>query len=580
MNFRKITNELSLYSLALFLAVFLRLLNLGAFPLSDQEANWALQAQQISQLSANKDVVIGSQPAYIFTTGLTFILLNTSNFLARFWPAVIGAMLVITPYLFRNKLGKKAALLLAWGLALDPGLVAVSRQAGGPMMALTFAVLSLGFWVNRRSIAAGILAALALLSGAAIMHGISIGLLGWLVFRRSSRSRTDDEILTRPPGEWKIGLFALLATFLTIGTLFFRYPQGISGWTSAITEFLAGISQPSGTPAWRILVTSWVYQPLPWIFALAAVFRTLYQWLILKIKPAFENFVLMGCAGFALGVVLIYPRHTTSDLVWFTFLLWSIAAQELSQWLEIGEKPVISWIQAGLIFIFSGMLWNTLISVSQVTPQAGVSWALLQALVLTGILGLAGLSAILVSYTWSWPVSRFGLAIGSILTGMVYSLAVLWSATQIRPNSPVEFWNTGATTAQSNLLLNSIQDLSNWATGMPDEIEMVVTVDSPAMRWILRDFKKVQYMSQIPSANLPALVITPSGQETLALSAAYRGQDFPWQIYPGWTGALPNDFVPWLTFRKAAEQKTWVILWARVDLFPGEQLSIPSSETE
>jgi hypothetical protein len=201
-------------------------------------------------------------------------------------------------------------------------------------------------------------------------------------------------------------------------------------------------------------------------------------------------------------------------------------------------------------------------------------------LVLTGILGLAGLSAILVSYTWSWPVSRFGLAIGSILTGMVYSLAVLWSATQIRPNSPVEFWNTGATTAQSNLLLNSIQDLSNWATGMPDEIEMVVTVDSPAMRWILRDFKKVQYMSQIPSANLPALVITPSGQETLALSAAYRGQDFPWQIYPGWTGALPNDFVPWLTFRKAAEQKTWVILWARVDLFPGEQLSIPSSETE
>lgn len=573
MNLRKLTFEQTLYSLALLLAIFVRFLNLGAFPLSDQEASLALQAEQISLFNANRDLAIGSQPAYIFITGILFEIFHTTNFLARFLPALIGSLLVLAPFLFRERIGRKAALILAFGLAIDPAMVSLSRLAGGPIMALGFAFLGLGFWENRKAVLAGIFGALALLSGPAIFTGILIAIFGWLILRRNIITRKGENSSSRPTEEWKPMLLSMIATFLMIGTLFFRYPQGISGWTDSLIEFLSGISQTSGISSWRLLVTTWVYQPFAWLFTLMAILRTLYEWVVLKIKPNGLARDLFIYAALALIIALLYPGHTPADLVWFSALLWTIATLEVGRWLEIGENPLVSFLQAGLIFIFSAMFWNTLISVYQVTPQAGVPWALLQALVLTGILGLAGLSAILVSYTWSWPVSRSGLVIGVLSTGLIYTLAILWSATQIRPNSPAELWNPGNTIAQSNLLIDSIKDLSTWNSGMPDDIEIVVTLDTPAMRWLLRDFKNVQYMPQVPGANLPALIITPASQESPALSAAYRGQDFPWLLAPGWAGSIPDDFIQWLTFRKAAERSTQLVLWARVDLFHGEQIS-------
>ncbi len=200
---------------------------------------------------------------------------------------------------------------------------------------------------------------------------------------------------------------------------------------------------------------------------------------------------------------------------------------EISQWLEFKEKPVISAIQAAMILVFGAMFWNTITSVFQVPPQEGVPWVLLQALVITGIIGLAGLSAILISYTWTWSISRSGLVAGAIITGLIYTLAVLWSATQIRPNSAVELWNSEPTIAQTKLFMKTIQDLSTRKTGRNNDIDVVVTLDTPAMRWLLRDFDHVGFMPQIPTNYQPSLIITPATQESPALSAAYRGQDFP-----------------------------------------------------
>ena len=90
---QKLTLEIVLYSLAFLLALFLRLLNLGAAPLSDQEAGWALQALQIARPeTAAASQGSGAQPAYVILTGLTFIFLGANDFLARFWPALAGAL--------------------------------------------------------------------------------------------------------------------------------------------------------------------------------------------------------------------------------------------------------------------------------------------------------------------------------------------------------------------------------------------------------------------------------------------------------------------------------------------------------
>ena len=541
-------------------------------PLSDNEATWALQALQIARPETGAALALGPQPAYVFLTGILFGLFNPNNFLARFWPAILGALTILTPYFFRRDLGKKAALLMAFGLALDPGLVAVSRQAGGPMMALGLALLALGAWRMHKPIQTGIFVGLALLSGPAILPGVFIVLLAWFAARRTGQINQGQMIGFENQNEWRQALLFGLAAFLAVGTLFLRYPQGLSAWANTLTEYLAGLSQGTGISFLKMLVTSLIYQPLAWIFALIGIGRWIFYRLVQKRVVSGLFIVLALSALFALIVIGVYPARATSDLIWFTIPLWAMAATELNHWLSLRETPVISVVQAGLFVILSGMFWNTLISTHQIAPQAGESLALLQAMVLTGILALGGLTAILIAYGWSWPASRSGMVLGVIAASLIYSTATLWSATQIRPNNPVEFWSPQNTTANTDLLLSTLQDLSIWETGMPEQVELAITVDTPSIRWFLRDFRQASFVANVPATQLPPVMITPLEQETPALSAAYRGQDFPWIISPGWAGALPDDFISWLTFRQAPLQKEMIILWARADLFPGYTL--------
>ena len=60
MDIRRINSEIILYTLAIVLAVGLRFYNLGAPPLSDEEARWAMQALQVARPAlTGGDFVIG-----------------------------------------------------------------------------------------------------------------------------------------------------------------------------------------------------------------------------------------------------------------------------------------------------------------------------------------------------------------------------------------------------------------------------------------------------------------------------------------------------------------------------------------
>ena len=180
MDIRKINLEHALYLAAFLLALAVRFVNLGAMALPDAEANWALQALQLAHSGPLKaSFAWGPQPGYLILTGLTFALFGAENGLARLWPALVGSLLVLMPFFFRRDLGKPAALILAFGLALDPGLAAVSRQAGGSMLALTFVLLALGAWRIRQPLLAGVCAALALLGGPSILLGVLGLALAW-----------------------------------------------------------------------------------------------------------------------------------------------------------------------------------------------------------------------------------------------------------------------------------------------------------------------------------------------------------------------------------------------------------------
>ena len=150
MNPPRLKYEGWLYGLAFLIALGLRLLQLGTAPLTDSEANLALQALHIAN---GTRPLLGPQPAYILLTSVLFLIFESTNFLARLVPALVGSAMVFAPMFFREKLGARPALILAFLFAIDPGLVALSRLAGGVVLAVAFTLFAWGMW-NRPALCA------------------------------------------------------------------------------------------------------------------------------------------------------------------------------------------------------------------------------------------------------------------------------------------------------------------------------------------------------------------------------------------------------------------------------------------
>src|SRR5512138_975123 len=201
MNSSSTQNKVWLYWLAFLISLGFRLILLGASPLTDSEATLALQALHIAQ---GKAPLLDAQPGYILFTSILFAVINSTNFMARLLPALAGSALVFAPYFFREKIKPEPALILAFFFAIDPGLVALSRQAGGTILAVTFLLFAWGMWRNGRAIPAGIFAGLALLSGPSLWGGLLALGLTWLFLqgmtpKPTSNETTDDESAASAP---------------------------------------------------------------------------------------------------------------------------------------------------------------------------------------------------------------------------------------------------------------------------------------------------------------------------------------------------------------------------------------------
>ena len=122
---------------------------------------------------------------WVLTGGL-FYLFQSSAFLARMLPALFGSILVGVPFLLREQMGKKAGLLFALFLAVDPALVAASRQADSLMIAVASLLLFGLFVLKKQPEWSGVFLALTLLSGPDLWPGL-LALAGagvWLLLRK------------------------------------------------------------------------------------------------------------------------------------------------------------------------------------------------------------------------------------------------------------------------------------------------------------------------------------------------------------------------------------------------------------
>lgn len=580
MNINRLTIEESLYILAFAFALGVRFLGLGVAPLSDYEAGWAIQALQVSR---GEQVILGPAPGYVLLTGLIFFLFGAADGLARFWPALAGSLLIWLPFIFRRQIGQKAALVAAFGLALDPGLVTLSRLAGGPMLALSFGLLALGLAYSRRPVWAGVTGGLALLGGTAVWQGAAGLALAFGALKLAERLRIVESSWEHEASlDFSKEVRAVVITgggiLLLAGTLFLVVPQGLGAFAEAVPAYLSGWLQPSGVPATRLLAAMLFYQPLALIFGLAASVR---GWVSGGPLPRWLSLWFVA----ALLAALFYPGRQVADIAWALVPIWLLAGLELARQLHAHEWERLPALgQAALIFFMLALAWINLAGLSHGVVDMQVyrlRWA-----VIGGTLALGAVTTVLVSLGWSPVVAQRGLSWGVGLAMGFFVLAALWGGSQSGSRGELDLWVPPPVTRQADLLLATLGDLADINNGRRDTLDLAVLSPTPSLEWSLREWRQARILTALGPGELPEAIIAPADLAAPGVAMAYRGQDFVWSVYPDWEGALPLDWPRWLVFRDAPQRTDEVILWARGDIFldgsllPSDQQPAPADEED
>ncbi len=567
-----------LYGLAFLIALALRFIALGAAPLTDSEATLALQSLALAR---GESPLLAPQSAYILFTTVLFAIMESTNFLARFLPALAGSMLVFAPYLFRERIHPRPALILAFLFAFDPGLVALSRQANGTMFAVTFLLFVWGMWNRNRIIPAGVFAGLAFLSGPSLWAGLlTLGLTYLFICGmkpNAAEAQPPLENLEAPIVNPKPSISHLLITnsqllisiivaFLLGGTLFFTVPGGLSAALSSLIAYLNGwVALTTASPG-RILFTFFVYESLGVFLAALAVFRALRT----NGKRAKRLTIWLGVA-----LLLAAFYRQPAELAWAIVPLLTLSAFELVRLFEIqrGEYKEVGIVAVALSillvytwFSVSGIALNPYSQFPVTLPFFGeVQNA--RMLALLGSLAIVIACVALAALGWSARIARIGATFAFTVFLGVYAMAAAWGASGLRNPNGVELWSVDPRAIQADLLLASVNDLSEFSLGHPQSQPVIISgVASPALEWVLRNHSAQTAAVLDARAELP-IVITPP-MDSLGLTFAYRGQDFPWRGQPQWANLKAQDWLKWLIFRELPMEHETIILWARDNLFP------------
>lgn len=542
------------------LALFLRFIYLGSTALTDSEAGLALQALQLAKGSA---VMVSGQPAYLALTTVLFYLFPASDFWARFWTAVFGSLLVLLPFAFTPWLGRRPALVLTFLLALEPGLIAISRTASAEMIAITCLVATFAFWLRRRSVLAGVSAGLAILAGAPFWLGALTFGLAFLLYKLLAKENVFDVAAFDEKKPFLTAIFSALATLCLIGTLFGTTPLLLSGLGSGVAEFFAGFAAKTRVSVvvmlLGLLLTQVLLVPLA-IYGIISGPESHNKLAVLMILWAVLLFV----------VILVQPARQVVNWAWLVIpfaVLAVLGLESIFAWLDLDQWK-LSLVQAGVTLAL--IVYSFLDLLGLVNNPAADS-ILLRNQVLSVVLPLAMVLVVtlLIGWGWSFSAARQGLVLGIGLLLAFVTLGNGWKAAGLGPRPEAELWRTGATPAGERLLLNSIEDISLYNTGEKTGIDVkLVALDDPALQWALHNFDDLTSDSALANTDTTSILLSSPGA-TLNVNDLYRGQSVKWKSQIDFSQMDGFDWVKWFATRLSPMNDEALLLWARTDLFKG-----------
>lgn len=577
MRKRAFTLEAVLFCLAIIVAASVRFIKLGTPALIDSEAGLGLQAMQSAGSFLQSNIV---HPLYINVTGDLFWIFSNSNFTARFLPALAGTLLCVAPVLVKKRLGSTQAICLSFLLALEPSLVAASRQVGSAILSiccLTFAVI---FILKKKSLIAGILTGISILTGPSIWPGwISVGLVGLISYlielsrKQSKPDAVDSERknVSEPSGRFNLPLFglALAGSVLIFGSNFFTRPGNLSGLVGGLVEYFRGwvFHDANWVQSLKlILITTLVFGLFNIVFTTTGIIKGL----LAKDRNA-RMFLFWFLILFIM--IVLYPLHRVSDIAWYFLPLSFFTAITIPKVFQFDRQDLVIQISVSMVFfvlfIFAWLnaIWvlqNHLYPSDNLTAHAA---AIIGALLLVVIIGLL--------IRWGWPgkLSQKSLLFSTTAVFIFFSLSMTRRAMSLGSSPEMMPYLASPAIASSDLLHQSIDDISLMNHGVSQTIDILVVGDaSDSLIWSLRNYENVDYQKVISPGITPSLVITTSDTEP-ALTGSYRGQKFTWKNIPLWQQFIFWDWFQWIALQSGPIEEKEIYLWARNDLFPSTQIS-------
>lgn len=566
-------------------AVLLRAIQLGRLPLNAAEAQQALAAWRFvgGSVEAARHA---ADPLLFGGTVLSIGLFGASNAAARLVPMLAGVGLVLSPLLFRRRLGRVGALATATWLALSPVAVASSRQLSGvglSMLMLLFTLAAVDRVVTQRShlaaVFAGVTFAAAVLADPSALVVVIALAAGW-----GFAMLTDEEDrLTRPilretaaRVPWSAALAGFGGAAAVLATLFFAAPGGFGAAADQLMRFLTGFVQP--TPGvMSPLVALLLDQPGLIIFGL------LGMWLVTQSPQPWQR-ALAGWGIAALVLTFAYRGAEPVHALWIIVPMAGLAGLAVQELLAPRQELASPWVvwgfSAGFLalcaMIFASIIRH-LSNPNILTYPFGVPAEAADLLVPLDLL-LAALWVGLLIIVWlteasfwnarnAWQSAAFAGLVLAALTMSGHSASLAFDA----PASPYEPLNAAPSSFGLARMADTAAQISRLTTGTPVDITITAqTEPDSAVAWALRDFSKLAITERVDPTVSAALVITPvTGVMDPALGSAYIGQDFV--VAESWQprGLSFADLARWAIYRRAPTEPSEerMILWVREDIY-------------
>jgi uncharacterized protein (TIGR03663 family) len=562
-----VTVELGLYGFVFGLALVLRLLALGRWPLLDEEAGLALAAWRLAR--ALPASLRGHSPLLFHANTLLFFQTGGTDGLARSWCVLVGGLMVLLPYGLRAYIGRMGALGASLLLAISPAFVYFSRSVDGSIIV---AFCGLGLLVvladaltqprDLHLLAGSGLLVLALLAAPSVYTLVAVLLTFPLFLRIWARIRDReplDELVhvwesmrDRPQAKrWALNLaFVLLLAF---GLAFAFNVAGLQMALDQLGQWLGAFRLPSSSSWYQLPLLLFLYEGLPLVFGLAGLVlkrnRTDVWSVLLRYWFAFALVFSVASGAGSPSSVLLILLPLILGAGW--------ALQELGQkLLEVGQDSRL-WALLAVSFLVFCAAYVQLVQYLSF-PQSNY------------VLRMAALGVFtLSSYALIWSLSgpEVPLRAGALSLFLLLLLVMIRNEARLNYAQARDAGEPMVAAATSPQVLELAQEAARLSSQLKGDARVLdLQVDQRLevpLGWYLRGFDQVTYDSTVPAES------EISGLVTLGDApgpAGFVGLRFDLRSVNTITKRSPMEWFRWWVGYKPMSigtQTEGLVLWVR-----------------